>query len=148
MNEYIAMENRHQQEVNAFPLGFAFGNQQFREMMGKWGLDADKNEDLAQIASLSGAAYILKKDVPAYREMCRRHKEEREAAIAADQTGDGYIFQMFLCELRNYEYGYTMDAEDALAALGYTTHDISSDPRLKHGLEKAEQQIVSGDAFE
>jgi len=26
MNEYIAMENRHQQEVNSFPLGFAFGN--------------------------------------------------------------------------------------------------------------------------
>jgi len=145
MNEYITMENRHQQEVNAFPLGFAFGNQQFREMMGKWGLDADKNEDLAQITSLPGAAYILKKDVPAYREMCRRHREERAAAIAADQTGDGYIYQMFLCELRNYEYGYTMDDVDALTALGYTEQDISSDPRLKHGLEKAKKQIVMGD---
>lgn len=145
MNEYISMENRHQQEVNAFPLGFAFGNQQFREMMGKWGLDADKNEDLTQIASLSGNVYIRKTDVPAYREMCRRHREERAAAIAADQTGDGYIYQMFLCELRNHEYGYTMDAEDALIALGYTEQDISCDPRLKHGFEKAKRQIVTGD---
>jgi len=148
MNEYMAMENRQQQEVNAFPLGFAFDNQQFREMMDKWELDADKDGDLAQIASLSGGAYILKKDVPAYQEMCRRHKEEREAAIAADQTGDGYIYQMFLSELNNYEYGYTMDDEDALTALGYTAQDISGDPRLMHGLEKAKQQIVMGDAFE
>ena len=91
MNEYKAMKERHQQEVYAFPLGYAFGNQQFKELMEKWGLDADKKEDLAQVSSLFGGAYILKKDIPAYRDMCRRHREEREAAIAADQTGDGYI---------------------------------------------------------
>ena len=48
MNEYRAMKKRHQQEVHAFPLGYAFGNQQFKELMSKWGLDADKKEDLAQ----------------------------------------------------------------------------------------------------
>lgn len=142
MNEYRAMQNRHQQEVHAFPLGYAFGNQQFTEMMAQWGLDANKKEDLAQVSSLFSGAYILKKDVPAYRDMCRRHREEHEAAIAADLTGEGYIYQMFLCELNDHEYGYTRDTEDALTVLGYTAQDVLSNPRLKRGIEKAVTQIV------
>lgn len=145
MNEYKAMKERHQQEVHAFPLGYAFGNRQFKELMSKWGLDADKKEDLAQVSSLFGGAYILKKDIPAYRDMCRRHQEERKAAIAADQTGDGYIYQMFLCELEDHEYGYTRDTEDALTVLGYTAQDVLGDPRLKHGIEKAVTQIVKSE---
>lgn len=142
MDEYRAMQKRHQQEVHAFPLGYAFGSQQFKEMMAKWGLNADKKGDLAQVSSLFGGAYILKKDVPAYSDMCRRHREEHEAAIAADLTGEGYIYQMFLCELEGHEYGYTRDTEDALTVLGYTAQDVLSDPRLKHGIEKAVAQIV------
>ena len=145
MNEYRAMKKRHQQEVHAFPLGYAFGNQQFKELMSKWGLDADKKEDLAQVSSLFVGAYILKKDIPAYRDMCHRHQEEREAAIAADQTGDGYIYQMFLCELEDHEYGYTRDTEDALTILGYTIQDVLGDPRLKHGIEKAEAKIIKSE---
>lgn len=49
-----------------------------------------------------------------------RLKEEREAAIAEDKTGDGFIYQMFLCELSNHEYNYTEDVEETLDALGYT----------------------------
>ncbi len=46
------------------------------------------------------------------------------------------------------EYSYTRNAEDSLTALGYAAQDISGDPRLKHGLEKAKRQIVKGDIFE
>ena len=98
MESYKELRERQQQEVNDFPLGFAFGNKQFEEMMAGWGLDAKKDSNLAQVASLFSGAYILKKDVPAYKDMSRRHREELAAAIKADETGEGFIYQMKLTE--------------------------------------------------
>ena len=141
METYRELRERQQQEVNSFPLGFAFGNKQFEEMMEKWGLDAKKDSDLAQVAHLFSGAYILKKDIPAYKDMGRRHREELAAAIEADKTGEGFIYEMFLCELNNHEFGYTGDTEDALDALGYTSEDVLNDPRLKRGIEKAVAEI-------
>lgn len=141
METYRELRERQQQEVNSFPLGFAFGNKQFEEMMEKWGLDAKKDSDLAQVASLFGGAYILKKDVPAYKDMCRRHHEEIAAAVAEDKTGEGFVYQMFLQELNNHEFGYTGDTSDALEALGYTAEQVLGDPKLKRGIEKAVTEI-------
>lgn len=142
MNEYKAMQERQQQEVNSFPLGFAFGNKQFEEMMAKWGLDAKKDSDLAQVAHLFAGAYIRKKDIPAYRDMSRRHREELAAAIEADKTGEGFIYQMFYTELVNHEYGYTQDTEEALDALGLTAEEVVGNPQLKRGIEKAVTEIM------
>ena len=41
--KYAELKKKHQDEVNAFSLGFAFGDKQFEEMMNKWGLDAKKD---------------------------------------------------------------------------------------------------------
>lgn len=142
MNEYRTMKERHQDEVNNFPLGFAFGDKQFEEMMQKWGLDAKNDADLAKVAHLYAGAYILKKDIPAYKDMSKRHYEELQAAIAADTTGEGFIFHMFYDELCNHEYGYTGDCNDTLEALGYSADDIMSNPALKRGLEKAATLIM------
>ena len=38
-------------------------------------------------------------------------------------------------------YGYTMDTEDTLDALGYTADEVLADPRLKRGIEKAVTEI-------
>jgi len=132
---------RQQQELNNFPLGFAFGNKQFEEMMADWGLDAKKDSDLAQVAHLFAGAYILKKDIPAYKDMCRRHHEEMAAAIEADETGTGFVYEMFLRELNNHEFGYTGDTSDALESLGYTAEQVVGDPKLKRGIEKAVTEI-------
>ena len=39
------------------------------------------------------------------------------AAIAEDKTGDGFLYQMFLCELDNHEYGGTGGSKDTADAL-------------------------------
>ena len=57
--KYAELKKKQQDEVNAFPLGFAFGDKQFEEMMSKWGLDAKKNEDMitkSQVKSLVALA--------------------------------------------------------------------------------------------
>ena len=140
MNKYMELKERQQQEVNALPLGFAFGEKQFNEMMVGWGLDPEK--DLDKIVSIGYGGFIQKKDPSLMHEPFDRHKREMKEAIAADPTGEGFIFDMFLRELENHEYGYTGDMTDALEALGFTAQEVVDDPRLNRGISKAHQVIM------
>lgn len=140
MNQYLEMKKRHQEEVNALPLGFAFSKKQFNEMMSEWGLDPER--DTNKIYRLPAGGFIQKKDSPHMHKVFERHNKELSDAIAADQTGEGFIYQMFLAELENHEYGYTCDNTDTLMSLGYTYEDVEKDPRLLHGLRKAQHDIL------
>lgn len=139
MNKYSELRQRQQQEFNALPLGFAFSQKQFDEMMQEWGLDPEK--DLDKIYRIPGGGYVQKKDADLLHQTTERHNKEMEAAIAEDKTGEGFIYEMFLYELDNHEYGYTRDTEDTLDALGYTAEEILGDPCLKRGIEKAVTEI-------
>jgi hypothetical protein len=97
MNSYEEMKNKHQEEINAFPFGWAFNQKQFEEMMAKFGLKAD---DYDKIYSIGNNGFIRKTDSDAMDEMFARHKAEQEKAIADDTTGDGFICDMFSFELQ------------------------------------------------
>lgn len=139
MNKYAELRQRQQEEFNALPLGFAFSRKQFDEMMQEWGLDPEK--DLDKLLRIPGGGYIQKKDADLLHQTTERHSAEMAAAIAEDETGEGFIYQMFLYELDNHEYGYTRDTEDTLDALGYTAEEVLGNPRLKRGIEKAVTEI-------
>ena len=134
MNAYQEMKDRQQKEFDAFPIGAAFSNQQFQQMMEKWSLTVN---DTDKICSIGGGCYIRKTDKEALCALINRLNNEKENAIAADLTGDGFIFDMFVYELANHEYCITYDLEDTLDALGLTAEQINADKRLTHGLNKA-----------
>ena len=134
MNAYQEMKDRQQKEFDAFPMGAAFSNQQFKDMMKKWGLTVN---DTDKIISIGGGCYIRKTDKEALCALINRLNNEKENAIAADLTGDGFIFDMFVYELANHEYCITYDLEDTLDALGLTAEQINADKRLTHSLNKA-----------
>ncbi|MDE6388929.1 MAG: hypothetical protein K2L82_14105 [Lachnospiraceae bacterium] len=136
---YSQMSFRHQKEIDEFPIGAAFSNKQFEEMMQKWGLKAT---DTKEILSLGAGCYIRKSDEPAFTEMMKRHSREMEEAVKADQAGDGFIFQMFRDELNNHEYGYTGDESDTLEALGLTLEEIENNPALLAGFNKAKEHCA------
>lgn len=138
-NLYREMRERQQEEFNQFPLGAAFGKEQFRAMMEGWGFSVN---DTDKIISLGAGCYIRKTDKDAYREMSRRHEKEREDAIAADADGTGFIFDMFRYELANHEYGYTCDPTDAFNACGYDYEDVMNDDRLRAGFGKASAVLL------
>ena len=144
MSTYQEMRLRQQQEFNALPLGFAFSQEQFDEMMRGWGLHPKR--DVKNICSIGNVGYIQKKDVELLFRTNARHKEELAAAIAADTTGPGFIFEMFYYELKDHEYGYTGDAEDTLEALNYTMEQVQSDQRLCRGFERARKKIMEEEA--
>ena len=131
---YRQMRVRQQQEVNGFPMAFAFSDRQFAEGMRALGLDPS---DTGQVLSIGGGGFIRKTDAEAFHAMFRRHRLERKAAMDADRTGDRYLLEMFRCELSDHEYGYTRDAEPALMALGVYWEEIGSDERLRYAFETA-----------
>ena len=134
MNAYRQLKERQQKEMNAFPLGACFNQKQFEEMMAKWGLTVN---DTDQICSLGGGCYIRKSDKLKFLDMLARFEREKQEAISADLTGDGFIYDMFIYELANHEYCITYDLEDTLDALNLTIEKINADERLLHGLQKA-----------
>lgn len=139
MNTYQQMKDRQQKEFDAFPLGAAFSNQQFQTMMEKWGLTVN---DTDKIMSIGSGCYIRKADKETFCALINRLNKEKENAIAADPTGDGFIFDMFLYELANHEYCITHDLEDTLDALCLTAEEINADKRLSHGLNKAIKEYL------
>ena len=134
MNTYEEMKNRQQKEFDAFPMGAAFSNKQFEEMMQKWGLTIN---DTDKICSIGGGCYIRKTDIESFLALINKTASELKNAITTDLTGDGFIFDMFVYELANHEYCITYDLDDTLDALGLTIEEIKADKRLHYGLNKA-----------
>lgn len=117
MNAYKQLKDKHQNEMDAFPLGAAFSKEQFEKMMQGWGLTVN---DVDKICSLGCGCFIRKSDKERFLEMSARFKKEMQDAIAADKTGDGFIYEMFLYELANHEYCITYDYEETFDTLSLT----------------------------
>ncbi len=137
--KYEKIKNKHQKRVNDFPLGFAFSNNQFKDMMEKWGL---KETDTDKIYSIGAGGFIRKTDLEEYNKMWYEIRKEHNDLIKQDKTGEGYIKDMFLYELENHEYGYTYELEDTLDALELTYDQVMKSPSLKHGLELARKEVL------
>ncbi|MGC6586158.1 DUF7659 family protein [Paenibacillus sp. Dod16] len=138
MNLYKELKSKHQKEVSEFPMAFAFSNQQFKEGMEKLGLT---ESDMDKVCSIGAGGFIRKQDSEALKDMRIRHSRELQEAIDNDQTGEGFIFDMFKYELANHEYSYTRDVESTLDALGFTAEEINANEKLRHGLAKAIQKL-------
>lgn len=143
METYRQMKDRHQAEVNAFPLGAAFTENQLREQLQKLGLDPETGA--AECVDIGAGCFIRKSDEPAFWEMMKRHQNERAAAIQADKDGAGFIYQMFRHELSNHEYSYTGDLAETLDALGFTVEEINASPALLNGLHLAAKACMTED---
>ena len=55
MNSYLEMRKRHQTEVNAFPIKWAFNNEQLVEGMRELGVNP---EDTDKVVSIGGGGFM------------------------------------------------------------------------------------------
>lgn len=145
MNSYQEMRRRQQAEVDALPLYWAFSEEQFDEILKELGLTRD---DTDKLCNTWGGGFCLASDADMIVTTLARHKAERIAAIHADKTGLGFIKDMFISELRNHEYGYTLETEETVNACGFTEAEVEEDPRLKRGLETACKSIREAEGFD
>lgn len=136
------MEMAHQKEVNEFPLVFAFSNQQFEEgVKEKWGLDANNDEHLKQIASLGAGGYIRKVDIERYIEMIKRHtKEKKEFNADFKQLVEQIKYEMYNHEYTYVPYEVEEEVRDALSI--YQDH-----PRFEEAWNKAKKEVLKKAGF-
>lgn len=140
MNSYQQMKLRHQQEVNAFPIKFAFSQAQLEKGLRELGLEPT---DTDKVIATPGGGFIRATDQQAFLDLFARQDRERSEAIASDTDGTGFAYEMFRYELANHEYAYTLDATDTLDALGYEPDDIASVPALQKAFENAQRDYLS-----
>ena len=65
MNKYVEMKERHQKEVNNFPMKFAFSDEQFKKAMEELGLTEN---DLDKVVGIGAGGFIRKTDVKDYKD--------------------------------------------------------------------------------
>ena len=137
MNKYIELKNKIQKEVDEFPMGFAFSNEQFEKMKEELGVKEDR-----ELLSIGAGGFIRKTDKDAFHELFNNKAKRIDEAIAEDKTGEGFIKDMFLYELANHEYCITYDLEDTLYALDLTYDEVMNDERLLRGLTLAKNEYL------
>jgi hypothetical protein len=135
-NLYTVLKKQQQEEINNFPMVFAFNDKQFEEAMEKLGLT---KKDTDKVYSFGGGGIYRKTDSQALRDMFDKHEKEMQEAIDNDLTGDGFIYDMFDYELANHEFGYTWDSEPTLEALGLTMEEVQANEKLLRGFNKAKK---------
>lgn len=128
---YKELKATHQKEINEFPLGAAFSNEQFNEMMAKWNLDPEK--DLDKIYSIGMGCFIRKSDAKWFNDMTTRFTIEEKAFRKKKKNA----IDQFYYELGNHEYCITHDLEPTLNACGITVEEFEKDDFLKECMKKA-----------
>ena len=132
MNKYSTLQNTQQERFNALPIYFAFGNNQFEDLLAKLGAE------VKELFTFGAGSIMKKKDKHLLVEHYRLSTIEDTEAM----KDDAYIYQMFICELGNHEYGYTYDMEDTLNACGYNEETIREDPRIFSICQKARKDFI------
>lgn len=135
MNKYTELKDRHAKELNAFPMGFAFSDKQFEEAKEKLGVKS--NDELLRVY---GGGFIRKTDKDWYNGLCVRWANEQ---IRAEQD-DEYLYQAFLYELANHEYGITYDKEPTLDSLGISLENFDKDERKQRVFKEARAKYLDG----
>lgn len=136
--KYLNLVNAQQQELNDFPIMWAFNKEQYAEALQKLGVKETEQDEVVTIGS---GGIMRMKDVPAFHEIIKRHKREREEAF----KDDDFAYDAFLYELANHEFCITFDYEPTLDALGINLKDLVADnSRLMNILIKAKDDYMKG----
>lgn len=134
MNRYQEMNARHQNEVDAFPIRFAFSDKQFAECMAELGLAPTDTDKVCGLGGGTGG-FCRKEDMPALQAMFKRQRRERSEAMLDQQ----FAYQAFDYELGNHEYSITWDEVEAVEALGLTIEEVDANPMLRQCLNRAKR---------
>ena len=110
---YLKLKEKQEKEMNDFPIAYAFDGKQLEEALEKLGAT---KEECVTVFNMGDV--IKKVDVPRFKEMLKRHKEEILEAMKDEQFAE----EAFLYEMDNHEYAinWTGD-EDVLACFNMTT---------------------------
>lgn len=122
--KYVELTKKHQKEVNALPIMYAFSRKQFENgMKEKLGLEPNETDKIYKLGNTGG--FYKKTDAPLLKEVFDRHALELQEAMKDDE----FVLDMFEYEMRNHEFQYSLDDEEVVNACGLDIDDFK-DERL------------------
>ena len=115
--EYLDLQEKHREELNAFPIAYAFNDEQLKEALEKLG--ATKEE----CVTVFGHGDIVKKtDAKQFLAMLKRHTDEVKEKLKTDSD---FALAAFLYEMDNHEYAINWSGdEDVLSCFAISWDDI------------------------
>ena len=117
--KYIELKQQLSEELNGFPMKFAFSDEQLQEGLNELGATKD------EVVSITGGGFIRKIDVDAFKAMFKEHNNRMSEAM----KDKDFMIDALVYELGNHEYCITYDPEPALSALGIDVDDIDDHVR-------------------
>lgn len=125
--DYLLLKKKHREEVEAFPIAYAFNEEQLKEALIKLGVD-----DVKECVTIFELGDIVKKtDAADFVRMLERHTEEMQEALKNEEFAEA----AFLYEMDNHEYAINYDGDgDVLGCFGLEEDDLE-----KMGLTRAYQ---------
>ena len=115
--EYLDLKKKHEQELNDFPIAYAFNDEQLQEALKKLGATRE------ECVTVFGHGDIVKKEnAPKFIAMLKRHTQEVKDALIADVD---FAIAAFLYEMNNHEYCINYDGDgDVLGCFGLEWEDL------------------------
>lgn len=110
---YLDLQDRQRQEINSFPIAYAFSDQQLEEALEKLGATSTY-----ECVTVMGHGDIVKKEnAKPFLDMLKRHvKEVQDLVLSDDEIAEA----AFLYEMDNHEYAINWDGdEDVLSCFGW-----------------------------
>lgn len=115
---YLDLIEKHREEVNNFPIAYAFNDQQLQEALVKLGV-----ESVDECVTVFGHGDIVKRgNAKKFIDMLKRHTQEIKDAIIADKELAEAAFRY---EMDNHEYAINWDGDDdVLRCFGMDYDDL------------------------
>ena len=98
--KYLEIKQKHREQVDAFPVQFAFNEQQVRECLEKLEVDSTK-----ELVSTGHGGLIRKSDARAFIDMFIKQTE----TLAEACKDEKFLTEALKYELSNHEYGVSRD---------------------------------------
>ena len=102
LDKYLNIRKKHDQELDDFPIKYAFSDEQLKDVLKELDADIDECTSVAGIGDV-----IRKKDVPDYINMIKRQKDEIDE-LTKDHD---LMYEAFLYEMDNYEYAINWEGD-------------------------------------
>lgn len=134
--DYKQYKKNRQEDFNKLPIYWAFGEQQFKELLQKLKLQ-DTPEDLKKLVNIGCGGLMLKSDLP----LLKNHNQtfSKEVLLFWLTHNFKFAYSAFKYEMSNHEYYYTCDITDTLESLNITFEDIQKNGYLKMAFLKAKR---------
>lgn len=125
---YKTWKENSQKDFSKLPIYWAFGEQQFKELLQKLNLK-DTKEDLQKLVNIGYGGLMLKSDL----HLLENHNAtfSKEKLLFWLTHNFKFAYSALRYEMNNHEYYYTCDISDTLEALRINIEDIQNNAYLR-----------------